>query len=180
MRIGIDVSQIVFEGTGVARYVREMVKTLVSSDKGNDYILFGVSWGQRRLLTAFFDQVRMINPLVKCIMLPIPLRIMEYVWNRLHVLPVEWLIGNIDVFWSSDWIQPPLLKARGITTVHDLSFMKFPAESAAEIRKVHKRRLGWVKRECTAVLCDSGSTRKDLVKLLKFDRAKLYIVYPGN
>jgi len=179
MRIGIDVSQIVFEGTGVARYVREMVKTLVSSDKKNDYILIGASWGRRRLLDVFFDRIRVINPRVKCILLPVPLKIMEFVWNRLHIFPVEWLTGNLDVFWSSDWTQPPLLKARGITTVHDLSFLKYPAESDAEIRKVHKRRLTRVKQECTAVLCDSDSTRKDLVKILKFDRARLHVVYPG-
>ncbi|KKW11024.1 MAG: hypothetical protein UY49_C0009G0001, partial [Microgenomates group bacterium GW2011_GWC1_49_7] len=35
MKIGIDISQIVHEGTGVATYVRRMVESLLKVDKKN-------------------------------------------------------------------------------------------------------------------------------------------------
>jgi len=92
---------------------------------------------------------------------------------------VEWFIGEVDVFWSSDWTQPPLVKARGITTIHDISFLRFPETFDRTIPNVQKRRLRWVKRECAAILCDSEATKKDVVELLGLPQQLLRVVYPG-
>jgi glycosyltransferase involved in cell wall biosynthesis len=179
MRIGIDVSQVVYEKTGVGRYVMEMVKSLITRDQVNHYLLFGASWGKHQVLINFFNQMKLINPDVKFILIPIPLWILDLIWNRLHVLPVEWLIGKVDVFWSSDWVQPPLRQAIGITTVHDLSFMRFPKESNNKISNTHKRRLKWVIKECQRIFCDSEATKQDVIKYLQIDSQKLDVVYPG-
>ena len=37
MRIGIDVSQVVY-GTGVSNYTKELVKNLLKVDKENEYV----------------------------------------------------------------------------------------------------------------------------------------------
>lgn len=41
MRIGIDVSQVVYKGTGVGSYTENLVKNLIKIDDSNQYILFG-------------------------------------------------------------------------------------------------------------------------------------------
>ncbi|MBI3342551.1 glycosyltransferase [Candidatus Gottesmanbacteria bacterium] len=179
MRIGIDISQIVHEGTGVGQYVREIVRALLRIDQVNDYILFGASLRKLSYFTEYFNEVRGLNPRVRLVKVPIPPSLLELLWNRLHTLPVECLTGPVDVFWSSDWIQPPLRRAMGVTTVHDVSFLRFPETFAKTIIDVQKRRLAWVKRECQAIFCDSEATKRDVVDLIGIEEKKLQVVYPG-
>lgn len=177
MKIGIDISQIVHEGTGVARYVRELTRTLIAQDTDNTYVLFGASLRKRGVFATFFSTLPKSK--VRLVTAPIPPTVLDFLWNVLHIVPIEWFIGDVDVFWSSDWTQPPLAQAKGITTIHDVSFIKFPLEHAQKIRSVHKRRLYWVKKECEKILCDSIATKKDVTELLKISENKLQVVYPG-
>ncbi len=179
MRIGIDISQIVYEGTGVGRYVREMVRSLLKIDQTNEYVLFGASLRQKNKFYNFYNEVRTINKNVTLKAWLLPPTLLDILWNQLHIVSVEWLIGNIDIFWSSDWTQPPLDRAKGITTIHDVSFLRFPESFDVKIVAVQKRRLAQAKRECQTFLCDSEATKKDVKKLLGIDEKRLRVVYPG-
>ena len=179
MNIGIDISQVVYENTGVGRYVREMVKHLVSIDSENTYVLFGSSLRQRNVLKSFCDEIQKINPSVKTVIIPLPPTILDILWNRLHIIPVTWFTGPLDIFWSSDWTQPPLGNTHGITTIHDLSFLRFPKSFDNTIISVQKRRLNFATRECKQFLCDSEATRHDVEKLLNIDSSRLSVIYPG-
>lgn len=179
MKIGIDISQIVHEGTGVGNYVRNIVREMLRIDQKNEYILFGASLRKLSRLTEYFEEVRPFNPRVRLVAVPVPPTFLEFLWNTLHVMPVEWLIGHVDVFWSSDWTQPPLGSAKGITTVHDVSFLRYPGTFTKTIVDVQGRRLAWVKRECNAILCDSEATKKDTMDLVGINENRLQVVYPG-
>lgn len=96
----------------------------------------------------------------------------------LHIFPIEWFIGDVDVFWSSDWTQPPLRKAKGITTIHDLTVLRFPESFGdTNIVSVQKRRLAWAKKDCRNFFCDSMATAKDAQELLGIGNGT--VVYPG-
>ncbi len=179
MRIGIDISQIVHEGTGVAMYVHEIVRALLTTDQTNEYVLFGASLRKQHVLKEYFQELRRLTKNVRLIILPFPPTLLEFFWNQLGIVPIEWLIGDIDVFWSSDWTQPPLARSRGITTIHDLSFLKYPQSFNSQIVSVQKRRLSRAKELCEVFLCDSEATRQDVVKLLGIEGARLKVIYPG-
>lgn len=178
MRIGIDISQIAHEGTGVANYVRNLVKTLVETDKENTYVLFGASLRKRRVFEAFYRSLG-TKSRVTLRTFPIPPTLLDILWNVLHVAPIEWFIGPVDVFWSSDWTQPPLAHARGITTIHDLTVFRFPKSFNRTIRSVQKRKLRWSIAECSLYLCDSQATKRDANALLHIDEANMRVIYPG-
>lgn len=181
MTIGIDVSQVVYEGTGVGRYVRELVLAMLRiAPPVVQFVLFGAARGRKAALTAFLDEAKALRPGIKTVMVPLPPTVLDLLWNRLHIVPITWFTGPVDVFWSSDWTQPPLGSAKGLTTVHDVSFLRFPESFDSRIPPVHKRRLLRAKQVCTRFLCDSEATKRDLVELLGFDPAKLTVVYPGN
>ena len=40
MRIGIDISQLAYSGTGVANYLENLVSELLKIDTKNEYVLF--------------------------------------------------------------------------------------------------------------------------------------------
>lgn len=177
MRIGIDISQIVHEGTGVGRYVREMVRSILNSDTVNEYVLFGASLRKRYVFFQFFTTVK--NDRVTLVTMPIPPTILDFLWNTVHGISIERFIGHVDVFWSSDWTQPPLNEAKGITTIHDVSFLHFPESFDEKIVAVQKRRLAQAKKECAVFLCDSETTKQDVKAYLQIDEKKLRVVYPG-
>ena len=179
MRIGIDISQIVHEGTGVSTYVRNLVRELIRTDQKNEYILFGASLRKLSVFAEYFNEVHVLNGRVRLVTIPIPPTILEFLWNTLHIVPVEWFTGPVDVFWSSDWTQPPLVRAKGVTTIHDVSFLRYPETFAKNIIDVQKRRLARVKRECKAVFCDSEATKKDVMDFVGIAQNKLQVVYPG-
>lgn len=178
MKIAIDISQIAYRGTGVASYTREMVKSLLRNDSHNDYLLFGISLRQLNLLNEFYEEVRAINDRVKNCFFPIPQTVGNFLWNKFHRLTLEKLLGKIDIYHSSDWIQPPT-QAKKVTTIHDLVIYKYPDVSNPQIIKTQKRRLEWVKRECHAILADSQTTKKDIVNILHIKPEKIEVVYPG-
>ncbi len=192
MKIGIDISQIAFEHTGVARYMERMVIKLVEKSPSHEFILFGSSLRKSHILKQFAATLANNHANVRSVIIHLPPILLDALWNRLHIMPIEWIIGRVDVFWSSDWTQPPLTHAKGVTTIHDLSIFTYPKDSnpephidikqgqfRANIVGVHRRRLHWVDQECTRIFCDSIATKKDIMKFLSISEQKLHVVYPG-
>lgn len=176
MRIAIDISQIIYENTGVSRYVTSLVRALVTHAPQHEYILFGASLRKRSVFVSF---VNTLPGKVRLVCVPVPQTVLSLLWNTLHILSPELMTGPIDVFWSSDWTQPPLHRATAVTTVHDVSFLRvrdcFDTQTAATLTK----RLSWVVRECDAIFCDSEATKQDLLSLYDISKQKLSVVYPG-
>lgn len=177
MRIGIDISQIAYAGTGVANLTRKLVEHLLTSDTENEYILFFSSLRRKYQVSSIKYKVLDRNVKVKTFKFP-PL-LLDLLWNRLHILPIEWLIGPVDVFVSSDWTQPPSKKAKLVTILYDLIIYKYPEETDKRIIETQKRRMKWVKKECDTVICISEATKRDAKEILNIPEDKLFVVYPG-
>lgn len=178
MKIGIDISQIAFPGAGVANYTKNLVESLLRIDKENEYILFGSSLRRKKTLKTWFQSLSAQNAVLKIFQFPPTL--LDFLWNRLHILPIETLIGKVDIFLSSDWTQPPTRKAKEATILYDLSVYKHPQEMSSKIVSVQKRRLKWVKRECEVIFCISQATKKDALEILGIEEKRLSVVYPGG
>lgn len=174
MKIGIDISQVVYE-TGVSTYTRNLVKNLLLIDKKDEYILFG---GSLRRLADLKLQVKNFRGGFLSRLYPLPPSLADILWNRLHVLPIERLTGDLDVFHSSDWTQPPS-KAFKVTTIHDLVPVLYPSLAAKDVirdvAKTHRRRLSWVKKEADRIIVPSNTTMNDLLGL-GFKKEKIRVI----
>jgi len=176
MKIGIDISQIIY-GTGVSFYTKSLVKHLLEVDKENSYLLCG---GSLRRLPELIEFAKTLKGNFKTRFLPIPPTVTDFMWNRLHFPKVELLTGKIDVFHTSDWVQPPS-NAFKVTTVHDLAPLKFPKLTDPGIVAVHKRRLKWVIKEVDRIIVPSQSTKVDLAEF-GADQNKIRVIpeAPGD
>ena len=105
MKIGIDISQIAYEGTGVGEYLVRLVEELLKIDQDNEYVLFFSSL-RRKIQNSKF-KIQNYNAKLKIKTFKIPPILLDLFWNKFHIFPIEWLIGDIDIFISSDWTQPP-------------------------------------------------------------------------
>ncbi len=172
MKVAIDVSQVVY-GTGVSVYVRELTKALLSVDQENSYLIYGGSLRQQSSL-RLFGQSLQGNFTTR--FFPIPPTLADYVWNKLHTLPLERLLGRVDIVHTSDWSEPPVRKAKKVTTIHDVTPFRFPKETPDTVIEVHERKLAWVRKESAAIIVPSNVTKDDLVGL-GFDKKKIHVVY---
>jgi len=171
MKIAIDISQVVYS-TGVSVYTKNLVENLLKLEKQslplrgkeNEYLLFGGTLRRTNELKKFASKI-----------FPIPPTLADLIWNKLHVFPIEYLVGKIDVFHSSDWTQPPS-RAFKVTTVHDLSPLVLPEWTDKNVAEVHKRRLVWVKKEVDRVIAVSEATKKDLIEH-GFNEEKIRVIY---
>lgn len=183
MKIGIDISQLAYTNTGVADYLKNLVDTLLKTDNKNEYILFFSSlrsnfqFSRLAAKRAIFNFQSNRNFKIK--KFRIPPSLLDLLWNKLHILPIEWLIGDVDIFITSDWTEPPTIRAKKITILYDLIIYKYPNETDRKIVETQKRKLKWVKKESDLIFCISEATKRDAIGILKIPESKLKAIYPG-
>lgn len=177
LRIGIDVSQIVY-GTGVSVYTQKLIEHLLKIDHKNQYVLFGSSLRAKKQLNNFFESFENYKN-VETKLISFPPSILEFLWNRLHIYPIEKFVGEVDIFHSSDWIQPKIssTKTKKVTTIHDMVPYLFPSSVHPKIIAAHKRRLERVKEEVDLIFADSQTTKDDICKLINISEEKIKVVY---
>ncbi|NTU47134.1 glycosyltransferase family 4 protein [Candidatus Roizmanbacteria bacterium] len=175
MKIGIDISQSAYEGTGVARFTKGLVRSILTYNRVHEYV-FLFSSLRKQLDPLLEKEIRASKHQI--IKLPVPPSALNFVWNTLHIGTVELLTNKLDWFVSSDWTQPPA-HCKKATIVHDLVFKRYPKTVAPSILAVQEKRLQWVKKESDLIFADSLTTADDLTVLLDIPTQKIVVNYPG-
>jgi len=178
MRIGIDYTAAVRQGAGIGRYTQQLVGALAELDTENEYVLLAAGAGIRDAASRVRDATRRAN--VRGVILPVSDRTLSIIWHRLHLpLWVELACGPLDLFHSPDFTLPPVLRARTILTIHDLSFMRVPECAEPSLRAYLLQAVPASVRRADVVLADSECTRADLIDLLGVDPDRIEVVYAG-
>jgi hypothetical protein len=173
MTIGIDISQLAYPNTGVANYLLKLVENLLKVDKKNKYILFYSSLRRNFHLPTS-------GPNVEVKKFKFPPALLNILWNKLHIVPIESLIGNVDIFITSDWTEPPVRQAKKATILYDLIVYKHPEETDKKIIETQKQKIKWVQKETDFVFCISESTKNDAMEILGIEKKKLKVIYTGG
>ena len=123
MRVGLDATPLLGARTGIGRYTGSLLSALAG---GPDEVV----------ATAFTLRGRLDpQPGVQVRSRPAPARALQAAWARTEWPPVELLTGRLDVFHGTNFVLPPLRRARGVVTVHDLAFLHLTGTvSAASAR----------------------------------------------
>lgn len=114
MRLGLDATPLLGARTGIGRYTEQLLTALAHGD-------------DELVATAFTLRGRGgldLPPGVEVRARPLPARGLQEAWARSELPPVEWLTGRLDVFHATNFVLPPLRRARGVVTVHDLAFLR--------------------------------------------------------
>ncbi len=172
MKIAIDISQAIY-GTGVSVYTKNLCSELTRLYPEDEFIFFGGSLRRSKELKSLARKMKGTPKIF-----PFPPTALDFVWNSLHVLPIETLIGQVDIIHTSDWTEPPS-KIPKVTTVHDLIPFKYPQTTTDSIRQAHKKRLHWVIRESEMIIAVSRSTKEDLISILKVPEEKIVVIPEG-
>jgi len=107
-----------------------------------------------------------------------PARLLQEAWARGDRLPVELLTGRADVVHATNFVLPPLRAARGVLTVHDLSYLRTPdTVSAASARYTTLVPRGL--RRAAAVITPSRAVAEELIAAYRVDRERVTVTPLG-
>jgi glycosyltransferase involved in cell wall biosynthesis len=178
MRIGFDISMLVYQGSGVATHTFNLVKHLLAEDKKNEYKLFYSSL-RRPDNFYYLEELKKLG--AKVYDYYFPPRLLKLWWNRFEIMPVEWFIGKVDVLHSSDFLRPPLLMGtKGLTTIHDLTWKIYPEYHTNDVIRAHELKIQRTIKNRDTIIVDSENTKLDLLKYFPEARAnKIFTIYLG-
>jgi glycosyltransferase involved in cell wall biosynthesis len=117
MRIALDATPLLGQRSGVGNYVRGLVGGLASLDDGPE-----------TLLTLFSIRGSVPGPLparTRPAPRRAPARLLRRTWSRWSWPPAEILTGRVAVFHGTNFVLPPLSRAGGLVTVHDLAYLRY-------------------------------------------------------
>jgi glycosyltransferase involved in cell wall biosynthesis len=117
MRIALDATPLLGQRSGVGNYVRGLVDGLSGLDEGPEI-----------LLTLFSVRGSVPGPLparTRPAPRRAPARLLRRTWSRWSWPPAEVLTGRVAAFHGTNFVLPPLARAGGLVTVHDLAYLRY-------------------------------------------------------
>lgn len=121
LRVLLDGTPLLGHRTGIGRYTAALVTELAQMSTVDARVIGFTARGWRSLRSVVPDGVRATG-------LPFPARALRASWLRTPFPPVEMLGVAAHVVHGTNFVLPPLMRARGVVTVHDLAFLQRPDE----------------------------------------------------
>jgi glycosyltransferase involved in cell wall biosynthesis len=154
-RVVIDGTPLLGTRTGVGRYTGHLLAALSAGPAGLELAATAFTWrGFSRLAGS-------VPPGVRTVGRKAPARLLHEAWARTEFPPVEVLTGRCDVVHATNFVLPPLHRARGVVTVHDLSYLHLPdtvTAASARYRELVPRSL----RRAAVVICPSDAIAQEV------------------
>lgn len=167
MRVGFDLTPFTSHRTGVGNYCYYVLKNLVALYPETQF--FGFSSGSVQVdLGSLASRVAHRH-------VGVPTRVLNGWWQTFGKPEVDRLLGGLDVYHATDFFLPPTSRAARVLMVHDLAFLAQPAYCDPAVVKPSARKARKFAREADGLLVSSNSTKKDVVRYLDVDPAKIVV-----
>ncbi len=176
VKIAIDYTPAVRQLAGVGRYTRSLVQALIRTAPSDSYTLLYAGASPSSLQDDRSVGAQHAAPLlaagegraaVTLRRLPVPERLLTVLWHRWRVpLWADLCSLGSAVFYSPNFVLPPLLRARGVVTIHDLSFLRYPETHDPGLVAFLTAAVPRAVQAAALVLTDSEHTRQDTIALL--------------
>ncbi len=168
MEIGIDITPLTAPRTGVGVYCQQLVRGLAASGAS----LRGYAISHRPV-----DEDALAEG-VPYSRTHVPTRAMYGVWRAVPFPTAESLIGHpVDVVHGVNYMLPPLRRATGVVTIHDLTFMRYPELCSPKITRLFAKRVPESCARAAVVIADSVATKGDAMGYFGIPEEKIAVVH---
>lgn len=167
LRIAIDCRSLAWQHSGIARYLRNVLRELTSLDKANKYYLLNYYPQENIHLPENFE----------AIIAPPNILIYKFIWTPYYLLR-----NKIDVYWSPTQ-ELPLIKmgsCRYISTIHDVAFKHKGVVTSINVRVFDF--LGIYKRStqlADVIFTDSEFSKQDIARIYNKPPDSIVVTYLG-
>lgn len=167
-RIGIDATPLLGPRTGVGVYVEHLLAGLAGARPDVVATAFTL-----RGASALRAAVAEVAPTARVRVRPAPARVLRTAWLRTDHPTVGLLTGAVDLFHGTNFVLPPTGRARGVVTVHDLSYVLHPdtvTRDSLEYQQLVPRGL----RRAAAICTPSEAVAAEVVAQYDIDPARVF------
>ncbi len=173
MRIAFDATSALGQGAGIGRFTLGELRGLSATDSHNQYYVTYPRNLKSAAKPALGENFNWRG---------VPLSEKEgiWLWHRLRLpLPADLFLPSIDIYHAPDYTLPPLRRAKGIVTIHDLSFEALADVHHPALRDYLRRAVPYSVRRADHIFADSQSTKAELTRFYNTPPDKITVVYPG-
>jgi glycosyltransferase involved in cell wall biosynthesis len=167
VRICLDIQPAVAQRAGVGRYTRALAEHLPALAGSDHLTLFHFDFRRRgESLAAAGAETRTVRWL--------PGRAAQFAWKTWDWPPFDWFSGPADVFHFPNFIRPPLRRGRSVTTIHDVSFLRFPEHAEPANLAFLRSRIRDTVARSDALLTDSAFSADEIADTLGVPRSRIF------
>lgn len=169
MKIGIDIRILSFHHNkaGIYQYVYNLVSNLLSVDAQNEYILLSTIRGFRGDEKISSHFVRRFSGRLSTLFL-----------EKLSV-PVEVLIGKINIFHGPCFFIPRSLSSKSIVTIHDLLPFRHPEFLPVKWNNAVKKSTYASVKKADSIIAVSDYTKNEIMDLFKIPGERIRVIHNG-
>jgi glycosyltransferase involved in cell wall biosynthesis len=174
LRIGVEATSLIGPRSGVGHTTSSIIDALVTLDEGVEITLFPISlrrggWAKHALPP---------HPRIRLARSRMPGRVAAQVWSRVEWPPAELFCGPLDVFWGPNFVLPPLVKAAGVVTIHDVAFVDVP-ETCSEAVMRYNQTVPKMVQRANRIITPSKFSAEQLANWMPEERDRIRVVHPG-
>jgi glycosyltransferase involved in cell wall biosynthesis len=177
VKIGIDIRTVGKNRTGDETYTRELVKNLLNIDSENEYFLYTDTDDPAAL--GRIEEIFEIGKKANARIVPI-LPASKTLWT-FWLLPKHIKNNPVDILhvqYITPWLLPK--KTSLITTIHDVSFNKFPGLIKKTDLFFLRTLIPFSLRRADKIIAVSHFTKDEIKKYYKINGKKIEMVYNGG
>lgn len=161
IRIGFDLfERATYPFRGIARYEQYLAEALASLDTLDELVFFSPPNGRNLLPGLALDA----HSTFRTIRLTLKQRKFLWMISNLAHLPLDGLLGSVDVFHAPDFVGPWLAHTPLVITVHDLSPWLYPETRTRSNSLFYHTAFPISACRATRIITDSEAIRNDLCK----------------
>lgn len=108
-----------------------------------------------------------------------PYGIYREIWRYIPVKYNFLFRGKSDIYQFFNFVVPPNISGKIITTIHDLTYILYPDTMDSSNRKKLEKDMHHTVRNADYIITISESSKKDIIKYLGIDESKIEVIYPG-
>lgn len=175
MRVALDVSPVMLDKvSGLKTYIENFTNELSRIKTEHEFLLLYNVWRNPYGLKP----LESLPMQFKHRILKIPRRIVEFLWKNTQI-PIETIIGSIQVYHSFHLLIPPVKSATTLLTVHDCRYLKLPLIYSKKEVDHYRKRMELSLKRVDKVITVSTSTKNDLIEFFGFPENRIQVIYEG-
>ena len=173
VHVAIDIQSVVGRKTGVGQFTYHFVKALPQVDRVNRYTLFLFDFRRR------FQDTSLQTHNVTVKKLRFPGRVARKSWDLFSAPAIDRLVGEAHLFHFPNYILPPLASSRAVTTIYDVSFLRYPQYAQPETLRWLSKNIRKTVDRAIGIITVSEFSKSEIVRTLGAPAERIRVVYPG-
>lgn len=172
MKVSLELQPCCGQRSGIGNYTLELIKRL---EKRADLSLQGTVFNflgrnQNKEVDGFSFPVTTFKAM--------PYGVYRRVWDKVPI-PYSALFPKADIHHFFNYIVPPGVEGKVLTTVYDLTYLRYPETMDQSNRLRLERGMERSLQRADAVVTDSYFVKEEIVTTLGYEESRVFVVSPA-